>query len=1335
MKVLKAFLLGLATLLLLLVIAAGLLTATTGGLRTAVGLAQQFAPGELDVQAIDGRLLDRFRFGELRYRAGELDVHLVNFEFAWRPAALIEANLDIDRLAADSIAITLPPTETDADTGGAIELPLTVRLRQLDVARLQIDSQILHDIQLRAHSVNDTLFIEHFSLQGEIDDIAVKLNASGQAAINPPWSHTLQAEFELQLPDQPVIAGRIDSQGDAAEVIAGLTLTEPEQVEASLTARNLLDAPSWQATLATRDADLSPWLDSATSLTARLEADGSAERINARLDGELQGAINETLNLDTALRLDPDEPSITLDKLQVDNPTRDLALTLAGDVHYGDQPAVDVSGDWSLAQPQPASGRLSVSGGLDDYRLQLSADSPQPIASSWQLDAHGDGQSLTIDKLHGQLAQGRLQATGDVNWQEVPTFRLDGDWQDIVIPGSDEKAALRSPQGTFNLQGDLENYRLTSSGRLAGAQVPATDWQLRASGDQSHIDIEALTLGLLDGRVNVQGRAGWADGTLDASADVRLDAIDPGRHWPDWSGRLNGGSRVHFQQPAGGDWQAELEDLQIDGQLRGYPLTASGAAVIEADRYHIKALQLQVADSTLRADGRLGRDSEVDFELNSPDLAQLLPDAGGELRAQGEVSGDYLAPAVTATIRARQVQTPWLSVVELDAEADVNTGSNRFALSLNARELQRDDQLIEQLTLTSDGQLREHTLALDVQMPERQLTIAGSGGWNEQRWALALDEGTYNDTIAGRWQLDPPLRLNVSREHVDLPEHCWRQQPAALCLAGNWQAGADWSGQLDLNNYRIDTASDNVELEKVPPVKADLAVSLQVSGNADQLHDARGHIHLDDIRVTTDAETEMHISQLHTELEGNGDDGLTLTLDGRFDKPAPGKLSGRLQTGALRFDRIDETTLSGDLNANVDNLKPLLALYPRFVAKQAGLQADFTVSGNIGSPALDGNLSLRASDFGVPELGITLSTLELDVRGQPEQGLSLEGRAQSGPGQLDINGQVAMQAGAIVVPGLTIQGEEFRLLNLPDITALASPDLQIEFRDNLLKVRGQVLIPEALIQPFGAPGSIPVSSDEVIVSDADGVPDAGIDIDARVRVELGERIRIEGKGFESRLTGALDVNQTPGKPATASGELRLVDGAYAAYGQDLTIQTGEIIFTNQPIDNPALNIRAVRKVDNVTAGIAVSGTAQQPQTQLFSTPSMPEADILSYIVTGRPLSGAGSGDGNALLNAAANLGLKRTESLQQTIADTFGIDTLSVDTGTTSSGEVDAKLTVGKYLAPNLYISYGAGLVDAAANTVKLRYEINRHLSLEAEQGTGTGVDLLYQIESGSPWD
>src|SRR3546814_16903965 len=50
--------------------------------------------------------------------------------------------------------------------------------------------------------------------------------------------------------------------------------------------------------------------------------------------------------------------------------------------------------------------------------------------------------------------------------------------------------------------------------------------------------------------------------------------------------------------------------------------------------------------------------------------------------------------------------------------------------------------------------------------------------------------------------------------------------------------------------------------------------------------------------------------------------------------------------------------------------------------------------------------------------------------------------------------------------------------------------------------------------------------------------------------------------------------------------------------------------------NPTLAVRAETKISDVTAGIAVGGTAQRPDIAFVSTPTLPQDEILARILFG-----------------------------------------------------------------------------------------------------------------------
>jgi translocation and assembly module TamB len=234
----------------------------------------------------------------------------------------------------------------------------------------------------------------------------------------------------------------------------------------------------------------------------------------------------------------------------------------------------------------------------------------------------------------------------------------------------------------------------------------------------------------------------------------------------------------------------------------------------------------------------------------------------------------------------------------------------------------------------------------------------------------------------------------------------------------------------------------------------------------------------------------------------------------------------------------------------------------------------------------------------------------------------------------------------------------------------------------------------------------------------------GWEIHTRVTVILGDEVRFTGFGLSARLAGRVQVTDTPGQVTLGEGEVSIVQGEYEAYGQKLTISAGRLVFAG-PVTNPVLDVRVTREVDDITAGLQVSGTPRAPQITVFSDPTMPQADALSYLLLGRPLNQASDQEGRLLVDAVSTLGVKGGEFLAKRIGQSLGLQEVQVQTGDTLE---ETSLVVGQYLSPRLYLSYGLGLFSEGY-TVRLRYRLSEKLTLQVEGGAQQRADLLYNIE------
>ncbi len=292
---------------------------------------------------------------------------------------------------------------------------------------------------------------------------------------------------------------------------------------------------------------------------------------------------------------------------------------------------------------------------------------------------------------------------------------------------------------------------------------------------------------------------------------------------------------------------------------------------------------------------------------------------------------------------------------------------------------------------------------------------------------------------------------------------------------------------------------------------------------------------------------------------------------------------------------------------------------------------------------------------------------------------------------------------------------------MPGARVIIEPALEIEHVSDLVRINGEVVIPEASINlqelPGGDVSGAKVSSD-VVILDAETQEEAQaqqLPVHANVRVVLGEKVELAGFGLVSNITGQLAVRERPGEPTSGSGEIR-VGGTYKAYGQDLTIQQGSLLFANTPLDNPNLRIEATRTIGEITAGLRITGTAKSPILTVFSQPEMGQADALSYLVAGKPLDALGQseGEGDAVQTAARSLGTAAGGLIAKNLGKRFGIDEIGISDNEMIGGSA---FTIGQYLSPRLFLSYGVGLFEPG-EVVTLRYKLTDSFAVQVQSGT-----------------
>lgn len=451
------------------------------------------------------------------------------------------------------------------------------------------------------------------------------------------------------------------------------------------------------------------------------------------------------------------------------------------------------------------------------------------------------------------------------------------------------------------------------------------------------------------------------------------------------------------------------------------------------------------------------------------------------------------------------------------------------------------------------------------------------------------------------------------------------------------------------------------------------------------------------------------------------------------------------------------------IEGNVEMKIPSLAFLPDITSwiKQSSGQCTLQLiaKGTLEAPNITGDIHLTNAAMEISKINLNLSPIQMHLHSQNNV-WTLDGKLFSAgkPLLLEGKGNFAPEA----LGNLHLIGDAVSLMNTPEYQINISPNLTLTYEKSALALKGSILVPSAHLKPLSFSNTINLTDDAVFTHQNIPITSNPTNLTTQVDIKMGQDVNLDVIGLHGFLDGAVQFNQLPNADPSAIGELRIRDGKYTAYGQDLVIQEGALVFTGSLITNPGLRIRAVRYFKNssddqnnnsrlldfsanniqpinlgnkTTVGIEVSGRLNAHKITLFSIPAtLSQADILSMLLLGKPANQASKSGGQLLLTAisAMNLdsganGLQLIDQLKRSLGIDFNLQNSSNYNKTTNQVTDHTAFVVGKSITNRLYLSYNIGLLQQDSNVLTLKYLLNRFFSVQVTTSTaGNGIDLLY---------
>lgn len=1061
-----------------------------------------------------------------------------------------------------------------------------------------------------------------------------------------------------------------------------------------------------------------PFQLDALRLPIAVELHGVAVRdMMLLLPGE---APRQVLEIDLDAGFDGDR--VTLTTLRARLPEGGVTLSGAATLRESMPLNLEAAADWQMTTGDPATGNLrpvslaamlSLDGRLQwgdaiavdlRYRTELQGlnavlpEIPDRLVTQGELAARQRDDTLILEDFSLALADSALDltlegqllvaASGDV------AFDATLGWQYLRWPLTEEEPAYSSDRGGLSVNGSLDDYRLSADLALGAANLPDSRWQLQATGSQQGASIQQLSGSLLGGSLSLAGPVAWDPlprWQLSISAQD-LALVD---YAPPLTGPLAAALELSGHLDPDTGLQTTFDIAHVNTALQGQPLTARGAGRVLGDTVELDGLSIESGANHGELRGALSASAlELDWQLAVADPSPFLPGARGRLQGSGRLAGTAESPRLQATLEGSALGLDTLATESLSLDIDAGLAEDApLQSTLRLKGIADGETSIATFFgLESQGTVADHRIALQADTPSLQLSARLAGGLSLERveWGGELSALALVTEPLGTWALEQPAGLAVSADTARLETGCLRGpgETETLCLSGGWQALGDSRLQLQVADFDIAALQPSM----TGKLRGELAAA--IAGDGALAAEGRFDLGSGDI-LLPDSLTSPSLAHGGGSLTlSAGEAGLDARLD--FAAPAEGNLSARISLPELhRLPPAGEQPLNGRLNAALPDLAIAAALIEGIEDSHGRLRADLTAGGSLMQPRIEGNLTLEDGAARLPVAGLELREIRLSAQGDPDHpgALTLTGGLTSGPGQLSLIGAVDLTQG---VADLSLRGEQLSAYDTEDARVFLSPDLQLNWREDILRLRGLIQVPRADITPrlrmgtaatessalATASGSLITPSPDVRVigeeQRAEAVlaeTEAPFRIDAALDLLLGDDVKVNALGLITRVAGGVHFKLTPEQQEllpTAQGIIALEDGTFRSFGQDLDIETGQVIFANVPVTEPEVYLRAVRWIDNdpevTAAGIEVSGPGTSPQLTLFSRPQLESAEIQSYLLTG-----GGTGGNNSVLG-------------------------------------------IGTYLTDRIYVGYGYNLLEQTSEFDSL-FSITPHYGLGADVG------------------
>ena len=871
-----------------------------------------------------------------------------------------------------------------------------------------------------------------------------------------------------------------------------------------------------------------------------------------------------------------------------------------------------LSAHLALPEYAPIDTKLDLSGPLKALKLRAELIGPAEVILQGTLNDLLTAPTWTATLKSDLIALATINKT----WpqEEIRNLHFDG------------KGTFSSYEGT-----------LQATTTVPGSPAPLSlDTVL--TGGTTGVQLSKMEAVQDKAQLSLQGTVEWSP-VLSWKAELKGQEVDPSAFLADWPGKL--ATSLSTQGTLDKELQMQMQLHSLNGTLRGYPLHGKGSMVLEGEKLELPNLSVQSGSSQLLIRGTSSPKLDLKVDLNSTNLAELLPKASGAVHAQGQLTGSLERPLLDLRVNGQDIdfQNMYIGQITATAKGELaQQGTLKAEVTLAQADFAGTE--LDSSRVSLNGSLQKHQLHLTALNSDLQAGLELSGSYHDGTWQGHVQNTFVNEEQWGKWQQKAPSRLMASSQEARLSPFCLGStSESSICLQGAWLGSNQrWEVTSTLTTLPLPALAKT--LDAPWPVQGTVNTFVEAQGSAAQLRQATLRANTDGLIITAPLPDggEQKLTWTTNTLKATyAENLLRCNILSEINKENSVQLNLRQKSANPVTDLMTQP-LQATIDINLQDLHLLTALTQQTVIPSGTLQGTWKAQGLLKKPNFSGQIALKEGKAEIPPLGITLAPLELHLNGQGHK-LQLEALAHSGEGKLEATTSVDLFQEGKQTVDVQLHGKDFHAASLPGVELTVSPDLLVHVSDKAIKVQGSVDIPKAKLSSIDFDQATATSSDVVIIDEGPLAPAAPQPLYLALTISTGKEVKVDAFGLRANIEGNLQIDGQPGRPMIGTGTLAVNNGTFTLYGKRLNIDVGRVLYTASPLDNPGIELRSERKSDEATTGMTVEGFLQHPEISFYSTPAMQQAAIIQNMLQDTAIGGETREDIGAVGTVAEKVGL------------------------------------------------------------------------------------------------